>query len=571
VDILKELIKSSLSRTVEQSADPAKAAQKETEKPQAPNPPTQTKPQAAQPEKKQEKGGVEGWVSKQLDWYEKSRDDVNQILVDKVKGIPVLEQAAQSYKWFDNQQAQLSSGFVKGGAALVVGVVTMVSNPVQTAKGLFAMAEHVPMMNGLMPNPMKLVHGLYDITVNKEDAKTVAYRVFDTKQSMQEDAQFWKTVGSAFIAPYKESIDKGRYSEAAGRGIFDIGSLFIGAGEANAAVKGGSVAGKVAETANVAGRIERVAGVTNAIGKTEKVTEAVSLSDKAADIGKGTKATEVAGSAAKTADVSDVSKVEKTTETIDKVKQPASIKESEIPNAATKTDKGIEAAEPTGAIKDQPKQVEPKKVDEGPVDIAEKINSKKGYKSTPEVRQAFKEFFGETRYAEYAQEMERLKVQRPELRNIPTEDLVAVRGYTSSDYRMINKALRSGNPEELARLDAYIKTAESGLNQLPSHEGQVFRGTNLKPEVAVSYSPGEIVTERAFLSSSVSKNSAFAGNTEFIIESSNGKRISFLSEFPKEEEVLFSPGTRFKVLLVDENPITGVRKVIMDELREGGK
>jgi hypothetical protein len=321
---------------VEQSADPAKAAQKETEKPQAPK-----TPKATQPEKKQEKGGVEGWVSKQLDWYEKGRDDVNQILVDKVKGVPVLEQAAQSYKWFDNQQAQLSSGFVKGGAALVDGVVTMVSNPVQTAKGLFAMAEHVPVMNGLMPNPMKLVHGLYDITVNKEDAKTVAYRVFDTKHSMQEDAQFWKTVGSAFIAPYKESIDKGRYSEAAGRGIFDIGSLFIGAGEANVAVKGGSVAGKMAETAsvvgkttevanvasktgktaevatiagkatevaNVAGKAEKVSEAATIAGKTEKAAEVATLSEKVVDGSKGIKATEVASVTNKTADVGIVNK-----------------------------------------------------------------------------------------------------------------------------------------------------------------------------------------------------------------------------------------------------------------------
>jgi hypothetical protein len=99
------------------------------------------------------------------------------------------------------------------------------------------------------------------------------------------------------------------------------------------------------------------------------------------------------------------------------------------------------------------------------------------YRSTPGIRKEFREFFGKERYAEYAREIENLKLKHPELKTILTEDLVAVRGYTSSDYSMLNTALRNGDPVELARLNAYIRTAESGLSQLPSYKGSVFRGT----------------------------------------------------------------------------------------------
>jgi hypothetical protein len=157
---------------------------------------------------------------------------------------------------------------------------------------------------------------------------------------------------------------------------------------------------------------------------------------------------------------------------------------------------------------------------ESPRPLEARVSESNGeYRSTPEIRREFREFFGKERYAEYAEKIEQLKLTYPELRNIPTEDLVAVRGYTSDDYRMLNKALRSGDPEELARLNAYIKAAESGLSQLPSYNGNVFRGTNLSPELAAKYKPGEIVTEEAFFSTSAEMGKEFPGNTKFFIKS----------------------------------------------------
>jgi NAD:arginine ADP-ribosyltransferase len=192
------------------------------------------------------------------------------------------------------------------------------------------------------------------------------------------------------------------------------------------------------------------------------------------------------------------------------------------------------------------------------------------YRSTPEVRAQFRASFGETRYQTYAGEIDAARRADPELQGVPTEDLVAVRGYTSDDYRELNTALRTGDTAELSRLDAYIRSATSGLNQLPAYRGTVFRGTNLSDEAAANYVPGATVTERAFTSTSSELGAEFPGNTKFVIQSETGRDVSRLSEFADEEEVLFAPGTQFRVLGVDVDAATGRRTIYMREVPRGG-
>lgn len=192
------------------------------------------------------------------------------------------------------------------------------------------------------------------------------------------------------------------------------------------------------------------------------------------------------------------------------------------------------------------------------------------YRSTDEVRQQFRSTFGETRYQAYADEIDAARRSNPELQAVPTEDLVAVRGYTSDDYRELNSALRTGDDAELSRLDAYIRSATSGLNQLPAYRGTVFRGTHLSDEVAANYMPGATVTERAFTSTSSELGAEFPGNTKFVIQSETGRDVSGLSEFADEKEILFAPGTQFRVLGVDVDAATGRRTIYMREVGRGG-
>lgn len=139
------------------------------------------------------------------------------------------------------------------------------------------------------------------------------------------------------------------------------------------------------------------------------------------------------------------------------------------------------------------------------------------------------------------------------------DDLSAMDDYTGLGYRDLNDALRGNAVEasQLARIEA-IKTA---LQKLPPYHGPVVRGTDLPPEVLAQYRPGEVITEKAFLSTStnpaVARSTAFSGNVEFRIFSKTGRDISSVSLFPGEREILFAPGSHFYVAGKTIDPVTG--------------
>ena len=59
---------------------------------------------------------------------------------------------------------------------------------------------------------------------------------------------------------------------------------------------------------------------------------------------------------------------------------------------------------------------------------------------------------------------------------------------------------------------------------------------------------GGVHSDPAFKSSSSNPEGSFPGNTVTEIRSKNGVNISDISVKPNEEEVLFRPNTKFKVL-----------------------
>ena len=112
-----------------------------------------------------------------------------------------------------------------------------------------------------------------------------------------------------------------------------------------------------------------------------------------------------------------------------------------------------------------------------------------------------------------------------------------------------------------ASQQARVDALNQALEKLPPHGGAVLRGTNLPPEVLAQYQRGAVVTEIAFLSTSmepeVAQSSAFSGNVEFRIVSRTGRDISSFSMFPSEQEVLFQTGLQFYVLDRGADPLTG--------------
>lgn len=153
------------------------------------------------------------------------------------------------------------------------------------------------------------------------------------------------------------------------------------------------------------------------------------------------------------------------------------------------------------------------------------------------------------------------------------KELVA--DYTGIIYQQINPLLRKGRGLEAARSnhpvdqkiyeDLIIQTVNlvSALKDLPSiKEGNVLRYAQLDSGAIDKYVVGGIRTEKSFLSTTLSKEElsgfpSHRNNTIFEItplkKESRGKPISHLSICPHEEEVVFLPGTKFRVDSVMEN------------------
>jgi hypothetical protein len=250
-------------------------------------------------EPSQEPSDEESWWDRGIDWVENKVASGAHQLADKADGIPVLEQVADAGAWMVDQQTQLTGGILKGAGTMVGGIANMIVHPVDTVMGLEAMAEHAPMLPGV-PNPLKVAHGLYDIAVNGKDVGEVANHVLNPIQSLQDDFEFGKKMVGGITKPYQQAIKQGKYSEALGRGIFDIGSLFIGGG---AGAKGAASAGRGAA---IAGEVADAARIANVASDAAKVAEGAGVASDAAKVAKGTA---VGSDAAKVAEAADAAKI----------------------------------------------------------------------------------------------------------------------------------------------------------------------------------------------------------------------------------------------------------------------
>lgn len=201
-----------------------------------------------------------------------------------------------------------------------------------------------------------------------------------------------------------------------------------------------------------------------------------------------------------------------------------------------------------------------------PKDEAPNYSGNQDFRSTAEDRANFKaNYHG---YADDEEYVNALKAANPDhpIAKIPTEDLVAVRGYTGDEfYSPMNKALRTGDTAGLAQYDSHIRATTSGLNQLEPTAGTFHRGMNIDPahmdDVLSKYEPGQEVTEPYFMST----GKPFPGNVQYEVQSATGRDVSYLSHYPKESEVLFPPGSRFRVdSKIEESP--GNWKIKMTDL-----
>jgi hypothetical protein len=189
------------------------------------------------------------WWDRAVDSVESTVSDLAHDAAEVVADVPVLGTVAEAGADMVEGIAQFDGGLLKGAGTLVGGIVNMAEHPVDTVMGLESMAEHIPIMG----TPLKAVHEVYDVAVNDKD---IGDAISDLNPV--NDLNYWENLGSAVIKPYGQEIEEGKYMEAAGRGVFDIGSIILTGGEA-AAVEGASDAARVAEEAEVARAAEEAA------------------------------------------------------------------------------------------------------------------------------------------------------------------------------------------------------------------------------------------------------------------------------------------------------------------------
>lgn len=191
---------------------------------------------------------------------------------DSIGQIPVIGQAVR-----------FTTGLTASVVGIVDGLVTAVTHPVDTVKGLGSMLWTI---SGLVPGPKML----YDVAVHGKSPL----------ESWQDSASGTLEVGKAMFAGAIEDVKAGNYAGALGRLTGDVGSLFLGgAGAARAAAwagKYGRVGAIGAKAITTLGRVVTVdaklmelgaAGAGKLAGRLAKLPAAERL---AAKLGKAEKA-----------------------------------------------------------------------------------------------------------------------------------------------------------------------------------------------------------------------------------------------------------------------------------------
>jgi hypothetical protein len=114
----------------------------------------------------------EGYADKGIDWLEKEAKSGTKWAADQAKGIPVAEQVAKGAETTVDGYIDFGGGVDKAVVGMVGGVVGAVADPVDTAKALNTMGEHIPVM-GI---PGKVLNEAYDVATTDKTMEQAAKR-----------------------------------------------------------------------------------------------------------------------------------------------------------------------------------------------------------------------------------------------------------------------------------------------------------------------------------------------------------------------------------------------------------
>lgn len=190
---------------------------------------------------------------------------------------------------FVAEQAADGIGVVEGGGLALYG---MGKGVVQLADGASKLVNPLEWATHADRNINRL-ETMGKVGVALGNLSNPAAWIMDPQSNENTAKALWNGVTSDYQAAAKE----GDWSKFAGRAVVDIGSFFVGAGEANAVAKTGEAAadlGKVAEATSDVGKVADTAGT---LGKSVDGADALGKSNTLDRAGTAAHASEQAGDA----------------------------------------------------------------------------------------------------------------------------------------------------------------------------------------------------------------------------------------------------------------------------------
>jgi hypothetical protein len=130
------------------------------------------------------------------------------------------------------------------------------------------------------------------------------------------------------------------------------------------------------------------------------------------------------------------------------------------------------------------------------------------------------------------------------------DELAALVAYTGNWFTEMNAVLR-GTRRTTPGVESLVNAAANGVLKANPYSGTVWRGVSSRVPrgyQAAHTKVGNVVRWDGFTSTSDAPGANFSGKYQFTILDAKGGRISEISQFPSEAEVLLPPGSLFKVV-----------------------
>src|SRR5262249_33181377 len=136
--------------------------------------------------------GIMGGVHGAEDWIDKKAHG----LAGVVKDVPLLGSVAKLGADAVGTYAQFEGGLLGGATTMLGGIVNAVAHPLDTAKGLMSLSEHVPGPIGML---IKAGKNASDVVQGKESLGDALNNTFNPIKAIEDDAKFFKTLGGAVL------------------------------------------------------------------------------------------------------------------------------------------------------------------------------------------------------------------------------------------------------------------------------------------------------------------------------------------------------------------------------------